>query len=113
MITSFHLTFSFLASINSLMMLKCFRNIMEKRIPYHSMSKLRFSAYSSSEITKLSVVEVINPETVNILGHPSKGGLHDPALGNIINRYVFLTCHCKINESDDKYFLKHFRSEFK
>ncbi|KAG1668409.1 DNA-directed RNA polymerase I subunit RPA1 [Nymphon striatum] len=68
---------------------------MGRELPYYQMSKIRFSAYTSNEIIKLSVLEVTNPETVDVLGNPSKGGLHDPALGPNENNEPCGTCGLK------------------
>jgi DNA-directed RNA polymerase I subunit RPA1 len=40
-----------------------------------------FSFYEPSEIRKISVKQIFNPILFDALGHPTKGGLYDPALG--------------------------------
>jgi len=40
-----------------------------------------FRVYSSSEILQLSVKEINNPQTFDLLQNSVEGGLHDPALG--------------------------------
>ncbi|KAI4500568.1 hypothetical protein M0802_004530 [Mischocyttarus mexicanus] len=42
---------------------------------------LKFSVFTSEDIEKLSVMKIRTPLSFNILGHPLKGGLYDPALG--------------------------------
>ncbi len=37
--------------------------------------------YTSSEIKKLSVKEISNPQSFDAIGQPTIGGLYDPALG--------------------------------
>lgn len=43
--------------------------------------RLRFSVFSEDEIKNLSVIKIRTPMSFNVLGHPLKGGLYDPALG--------------------------------
>ena len=50
-------------------------------IPYHYLSGVSFSMFTSEEILKLSVKELNNPQSFDQLGHPTIGGLYDPALG--------------------------------
>lgn len=40
-----------------------------------------FSFYEPSEIRKISVKQIVNPVLFDALGHPTKGGLYDSALG--------------------------------
>ena len=40
-----------------------------------------FSCYTSEEIKKLSVKEIINPVIFDAVGIPNERGLYDPALG--------------------------------
>lgn len=40
-----------------------------------------FSFYEPNEIRKISVKQIVNPVLFDTLGHPTKGGLYDPALG--------------------------------
>lgn len=40
-----------------------------------------FSLYEPDEIRKISVKQIVNPVLFDALGHPTKGGLYDPALG--------------------------------
>lgn len=50
-------------------------------------SSVDFGFYSPEEIEKISVKQIINPVIFDYLGHPSKGGLYDPALGPL-NRSI-------------------------
>lgn len=42
---------------------------------------LLFSVFTANDIRNLSVTKIRTPLSFNILGHPLKGGLYDPALG--------------------------------
>jgi DNA-directed RNA polymerase I subunit RPA1 len=44
-------------------------------------SSVAFSFYEPTEIRKISVKQIVNPVLFDTLGHPTKGGLYDPALG--------------------------------
>ena len=50
-------------------------------IPYHYLSGVSFSVFTTEEILKLSVKELTNPQSFDQIGHPTIGGLYDPALG--------------------------------
>ncbi|XP_015182840.1 PREDICTED: DNA-directed RNA polymerase I subunit RPA1 [Polistes dominula] len=58
----------------------------EKRLtPKHLDPKyLTFSFFTTKEIEQLSVMKIRTPLSFNILGHPLKGGLYDPALGPLL-----------------------------
>ncbi|KAI4482207.1 hypothetical protein M0804_008758 [Polistes exclamans] len=58
----------------------------EKRLtPKHLDPKcLTFSVFTTEDIEKLSVMKIRTPLSFNILGHPLKGGLYDPALGPLL-----------------------------
>ncbi|CAM1320619.1 POLR1A (predicted), partial [Pycnogonum litorale] len=75
----------------SLTLARIFR-MADRKVPHYQMSKIRFSAYSAKEICQLSVVEVVNPESFDIIGHPTKGGLYDPAFGPCEPNAVCVTC---------------------
>ncbi|KAJ3105589.1 hypothetical protein HDU97_007931 [Phlyctochytrium planicorne] len=51
-----------------------------------------FSFYSSDELRKLSVKAITNPILMDNQGHPSVGGLYDPALGPIERGDSCTTC---------------------
>lgn len=51
-----------------------------------SISRIAFKSFTAEEILKLSVLEVANIQTFDALGHPTVGGLCDPAFG----RYLVL-----------------------
>ena len=50
-------------------------------VPFHQLTGVSFSLYSSDEIRKLSVKEITNPVSLDALHHATYGGLYDPALG--------------------------------
>lgn len=50
-------------------------------VPSYRLSGLSFGIYSSQELKDLSVKEITNPQSFDILMHPASGGLYDPALG--------------------------------
>lgn len=53
--------------------------------PKHLYPKcLMFSMFTANDIRNLSVTKIRTPLSFNILGHPLKGGLYDPALGKQI-----------------------------
>ncbi|CAG8520133.1 425_t:CDS:10 [Acaulospora morrowiae] len=51
-----------------------------------------FSCYTSEEIKKLSVKEIINPVLFDALGAPTNGGLYDSALGPYTSNAICGTC---------------------
>ncbi|ORE11227.1 beta and beta-prime subunits of DNA dependent RNA-polymerase [Rhizopus microsporus var. microsporus] len=51
-----------------------------------------FSFYEPSEIRKISVKQIFNPILFDALGHPTKGGLYDPALGPFQKTQICATC---------------------
>nr|XP_054764131.1 DNA-directed RNA polymerase I subunit RPA1-like [Lytechinus pictus] len=52
-----------------------------REIPSKRVDSVRFSTYSSEDLKQLSVKELTNPRSFDDLGHPTLGGLYDPALG--------------------------------
>ncbi|KAI8888789.1 beta and beta-prime subunits of DNA dependent RNA-polymerase [Backusella circina FSU 941] len=55
-------------------------------------SSVSFSFYEPSEIRKISVKQIVNPVLFDTLGHPTKGGLYDPALGPYQKTQICSTC---------------------
>ncbi|SAM02441.1 hypothetical protein [Absidia glauca] len=51
-----------------------------------------FSFYDPQEIRKISVKQVVNPVLFDALGHPTKGGLYDSALGPYQKSQICGTC---------------------
>ncbi|KAI8987844.1 hypothetical protein BDF20DRAFT_814125 [Mycotypha africana] len=51
-----------------------------------------FSLYEPNEIRKISVKQIVNPVLFDTLGHPTKGGLYDPALGPYQKTQICATC---------------------
>ncbi|XP_066591152.1 DNA-directed RNA polymerase I subunit RPA1 [Prorops nasuta] len=45
---------------------------------------LMFSVFTSNDTRNLSVAKIRTPLSFNVLGHPLKGGLYDPALGPLL-----------------------------
>ncbi|KAI8067394.1 hypothetical protein BDF21DRAFT_496279 [Thamnidium elegans] len=55
-------------------------------------SSVSFSFYEPSEVRKISVKQIVNPVLFDTLGHPTKGGLYDPALGPYQKSQICATC---------------------
>jgi DNA-directed RNA polymerase I subunit RPA1 len=49
-----------------------------------------FSFYDAAEIRKISVKQIVNPIIMDTMGHPTKGGLYDPALGPYSKRHMYV-----------------------
>ncbi len=62
------------------------------QIPCHYLDGMSFGMYSNSEIVKLSVKEVVSSQSFDQLGHPTVGGLYDPALGTADMTETCKTC---------------------
>ncbi|XP_053205787.1 DNA-directed RNA polymerase I subunit RPA1-like [Panonychus citri] len=58
-----------------------------------SLSNVYFKPYSRQELKKSSVLEITNPKSFDALGHPMKGGLHDPLLGPSRKDDICATCN--------------------
>lgn len=56
-------------------------NMSVREIPSKRVDSVQFSTYSSQDLKQLSVKELTNPRSFDDLGHPTLGGLYDPALG--------------------------------
>lgn len=50
-------------------------------VMYKKVTETDFRLYSSEDILELSVKEITCPQTFDILGNATIGGLHDPSLG--------------------------------
>ncbi|XP_071859536.1 RNA polymerase I subunit RpI1 [Bombus fervidus] len=58
---------------------------------------LMFSMFTANDIRNLSVTKIRTPLSFNILGHPLKGGLYDPALGPLLESSDPCgTCGCNV-----------------
>ncbi|KAG2223195.1 hypothetical protein INT45_011541 [Circinella minor] len=55
-------------------------------------ANVSFSFYQPHEIKKISVKQIVNPVLFDALGHPTKGGLYDPALGPFQKTQICGTC---------------------
>lgn len=63
---------------------------MEKEIITQTISAVNFQFYSSEEVRALSVKEITNPQTFDLLLNPNPGGLYDNALGEYLICSKFL-----------------------
>ncbi|CAI2197020.1 9708_t:CDS:2, partial [Funneliformis geosporum] len=59
----------------------------------NEVSKASFSCYTSEEIKKLSVKEIVDPIIFDAVGIPNEGGLYDPALGPFTHSAFCGTCN--------------------
>ncbi|KZC10083.1 PREDICTED: DNA-directed RNA polymerase I subunit RPA1 [Dufourea novaeangliae] len=58
---------------------------------------LMFSMFTANDIRNLSVTKIRTPLSFNILGHPLRGGLYDPALGPLMESSDPCgTCGCNV-----------------
>lgn len=61
----------------------------QRMTPKHQDAQhLLFSVFTPNDIRNLSVTKIWTPLSFNILGHPLKGGLYDPALGRDIFYFI-------------------------
>ncbi|KAL3210994.1 hypothetical protein MRX96_008501 [Rhipicephalus microplus] len=70
-----------------------------EKIPHRFVDGISFSVFSTEELLRQGVLEVTCAETFDIVGHPTKGGLHDALLGPSDRDEVCATCglgftHC-------------------
>src|SRR5271170_404266 len=47
---------------------------------------VNFGFYSDKDVENISVRQIVNPTVFDNLGHPTKGGLYDEALGPFLGR---------------------------
>eukprot|EP00118_Oscarella_pearsei_P022870 m.268010 g.268010 ORF g.268010 m.268010 type:complete len:184 (+) comp40524_c1_seq16:41-592(+) len=71
----------------------------EREIPTRRLSEIHFSTFTTEEVKALSVKEITNPTTFDVLQNPALHGLYDPALGPVSHHDVCATCqqlaiHC-------------------
>ena len=52
-------------------------------LQFFSILKAKHSLYTADEIKKLSVKEIYNPVSLDLLYNPNRGSLYDPELGFI------------------------------
>ena len=57
---------------------------------------ISFGVYSAEEITKLSTVEITNPQSFNQLGHPVPYGLYDLRMGPFTDRGELMCSTCQL-----------------
>ncbi|XP_076749150.1 RNA polymerase I subunit RpI1 [Xylocopa sonorina] len=76
------------------------RQIFSRLTPKHLDPKcLKFSMFTANDIRNLSVTKIRTPLSFNILGHPLKGGLYDPALGPLLESSdPCATCGCNVTK---------------
>ncbi|RAL50942.1 hypothetical protein DM860_005298 [Cuscuta australis] len=53
---------------------------------------IKFSFMTNEEVRRQSLVKVTNPVLVDLLGHPTPGGLYDPAMGPNDDRSLCKSC---------------------
>lgn len=63
---------------------------MDNCNPFHQISGVSFGVYSDHELANLSVFEVTNNQTFDVLGHPNDGGLYDNKLGMSLSFFIFI-----------------------
>jgi DNA-directed RNA polymerase I subunit RPA1 len=56
---------------------------LRKALVHLDIKGVAFGLLSAEELRELSVLHIINGQTYDIYGNPSKGGLYDPGLGPI------------------------------
>lgn len=49
-------------------------------------SAVDFGFYSTRDVENISVKQIVNPTVFDNLGHPTKGGLYDLALGPFLGK---------------------------
>lgn len=69
--------------------------ISRKHNPIHYYPEaVTFGFHTPDDIRKISVVEIVNPETFNALGYPTTGGLYDLVMGASTEKSGYCaTCH--------------------
>lgn len=55
--------------------------------------KVLFSLFTTEEIKKMCVMQIITPLMLDPLGHPIPGGLYDKRLGKILVKYLLVVLH--------------------
>lgn len=75
------------------------RGLDPRFAPSVRLSAVQFLSYTSAEIQRISRKPITNPNTLDSLLHPNKGGLYDPALGPSDKHDLCDTCglnfvHC-------------------
>ena len=60
-------------------------------------TSVEFNFFKAEDVLNLSVKQIVNPTVFDNLGHPTKGGLYDLALGPFLgqSRYVSLVSPLK------------------
>ncbi|KAG5460182.1 MAG: hypothetical protein BJ554DRAFT_7803 [Olpidium bornovanus] len=53
-------------------------------------TSVAFSVYRPDEVRRTSVRRIVNPQLLDNLGHPAKGGLYDPALGPYSKHHLWV-----------------------
>jgi DNA-directed RNA polymerase I subunit RPA1 len=47
---------------------------------------VNFGFYSAEDVERISVTQIVDPTVFDNLGHPTKGGLYDLALGPFLGK---------------------------
>nr|CAG4641431.1 EOG090X00BV [Eurycercus lamellatus] len=72
--------------------------------PHYYPKTLTFGFLTSDDIRKVSLVQITNPETYDALGNPNTGGLCDPVMGMVEDKYGrCVTCGLKFAECPGHY----------
>ena len=56
---------------------------------------VNFGFYSDHDVENISVKQIVNPTAFDNLGHPTKGGLYDEALGPFMGKSRYSSSHLK------------------
>ena len=72
---------------------------MQTRDPVQTFSilKAKYSMYTAEEIKRLSVKEIYNPVSLDLLYNPNRGGLYDPELGLCAFMYFSIIFYFTLN----------------
>ncbi|XP_064477096.1 DNA-directed RNA polymerase I subunit RPA1-like [Ornithodoros turicata] len=62
------------------------------KIPHYYVDSVSFRVFSTEELLKQSVLNVTQAETFDVVGHPTKDGLHDALLGPSNKDELCATC---------------------
>jgi DNA-directed RNA polymerase beta' subunit len=52
-----------------------------RKLPNHRIKEVEFGVYSNDEVKALSLVQVTNPQCIDMLGYPVVNGPHDTKMG--------------------------------
>jgi DNA-directed RNA polymerase I subunit RPA1 len=55
---------------------------------------VNFGFYSAQDVERFSVKQIVNPTVFDNLGHPTRGGLYDLALGPFLGKSMYVLAWC-------------------